>query len=70
MNMRTMLIIRGITCLAIIVIAFSIILRNPSSPDRIYAYALMVVAVLTFVLPILIQKFIRRTMQKRGNSRK
>ncbi|MFD1887329.1 hypothetical protein [Paenibacillus wenxiniae] len=70
MNMRRMLIIRGITCLAIIVLALSIILRNPSSPDRLYAYGLMLVAVLAFVLPILIQKFIRRMMQKRGNGRK
>jgi Na+/proline symporter len=70
MNMRTMLIIRGITCLAIIVLALSIILRNPSSPDRLYAYGLMLVAVLAFVLPIVIQKFIRRMMQKRGNNRK
>ncbi|WP_322924336.1 hypothetical protein [Paenibacillus campi] len=70
MNMRTMLIIRGITCLAIIVIALSIILRHPSSPDRIYAYGLMVVAVLAFVLPFLIQKVIRRAMQKRRNERK
>ncbi len=70
MNMKTMLIVRGVTCLAIIVIALSLILRNPSSSDRVYAYALMVVAVLAFVLPIVIEKVVRRMIRNRRNTRK
>ncbi|WP_411348236.1 hypothetical protein [Paenibacillus sp. WLX2291] len=59
------IIMRAITCLVVIGLAVRTVLYNPSDPNNIFAYMLMVVAVLAFVLPLLIQKIIRRVLANR-----
>ncbi|WP_411344111.1 hypothetical protein ACE3MZ_21440 [Paenibacillus sp. WLX1005] len=59
------IIMRAITCLVVIGLAVRTVLSNPSDPNNIFAYMLMVVAVLAFVLPLLIQKIIRRVLANR-----
>ncbi|MEW4372019.1 hypothetical protein [Paenibacillus kandeliae] len=59
------IIMRAITCLVVIGLAVRTVLSNPSDPNNVFAYMLMVVAVLAFVLPLLIQKIVRRVLANR-----
>lgn len=59
------IIMRAITCLVVIGLAVRTVLSNPSDPNNVFAYMLMIVAVLAFVLPLLIQKIVRRVLANR-----